>query len=38
MCDLKVYYYSSVDIPEAAEEREIEASKKDEPCDKGEDF
>jgi len=38
MCSLKVYYYASTEVPEGTDEKEIEASKKDTPCEKGEQF
>lgn len=36
MCSLKVYYFESAEAPSGAEEKEIEAAKKDEACEKGE--
>jgi len=38
MCSLKVYYYESTEAPAGAEEKEIEAAKKDEACEKGDTF
>jgi hypothetical protein len=38
MCSLKVYYHSSTELPADTDEKEIEASKKDTPCEKGEEI
>lgn len=38
MCNLKVYYYASTEMPAGTEEKEIEAAKKDTPVEVGEEF
>lgn len=38
MCNLKVYYYSSTEMPAGTDEKEIEAAKKDTPVEVGEEF
>jgi hypothetical protein len=38
MCNLRVYYYESTEAPAGAEEKEIEAAKKDVECTKNELF
>jgi len=38
MCNLRVYFYESTAAPAGAEEKEIEAAKKDVECNKNELF